>query len=218
MKAKIRSSIKRLENPDACAVLADREQLRLLGAFFGRENTISSAALDLALKPINLYKQVQRFLGLGLLKVTRLEKRAGRAIKYYGSSSDQFFIPFRTHPPELIGWQNRQYHTKLFAEGLARVYRQELFTEQDWGAITVPLANGAIHLAIANSRGERWDYLNPEAPAVVSGWNRMRLDFEDAKAMQRELTEVMMRYINKTGSRTYLTGLFLTDIDGCVEG
>ena len=105
------SKILRLENPKACAVLADREQLRLLGAFLARENTISSAAEELGVNPTKLYKQVQRFLELGLVKITRFEKRNGRATKYYRSSSDQFFIPFRMHPPELIGYQNRQHHT-----------------------------------------------------------------------------------------------------------
>ena len=51
---------------------------------------------------------------------------------------------------------------------------------------------------------------------MVSGWNPIQLDFEDAKAMQRELVEVMLRYMEKGGNRTYLLGLFLTDIEGCV--
>jgi hypothetical protein len=197
-------------------MLADREQLRLLGAFLGRENTISNAALELEVNSTKLYKQVQRFLALGLVKISRFEKRNGRATKYYRSSGDQFFIPFRMHPPELIGHQNRQYHTRLFAQGLERVYRQEGFTEQDWGAITAHTPGGMVYLSIANSKGERWDHLDPNAPAVVSGWNRIQLDFEDAKAMQRELVEVMLRYMEKGGNRTYLLGLFLTDIEGCV--
>ena len=210
------SKIFRLENPKACAVLVDREQLRSLGAFLARENTISSAAEELGVNPTKLYKQVQRFLELGLVKITRFEKRNGRATKYYRSSSDQFFIPFRMHPPELIGHQNRQHHTRLFAQGLERVYRQEHFIEQDWGAITAHTPGGAVYLSISNSQGERWDHLDPNAPAVVSGWNPIQLDFEDAKAMQRELVEMMSRYMEKGGNRTYLLGLFLTDIEGCV--
>jgi hypothetical protein len=175
MKAPFRSStMTRLENPEACAVLADREQLRLLGAFLGRENTISNAAQELEVNSTKLYKQVQRFLALGLVKISRLEQRAGRAIKYYRSSSDQFFIPFRKHPPELIGQQNREHHTRLFAQGLERVYRQEGFTEQDWGAITAYMPSGGVYLSIANSFGQQWDYLDPDAPAVVSGWNRIQ--------------------------------------------
>lgn len=216
MKATSGSSVvTRLENFEACTVLADREQLRLLGAFLGRENTISSAAQELGVNPTKLYKQVQRFLALDLVKISRLERRSGRAIKYYCSSSDRFFIPFRTYPPERIGQQNRDYHTRLFALGLERVYRQERFTEQDWGAITAQLPGGGVYLSIANSFGQQWDYLDPDTPAVVSGWNPIQLDFEDAKAMQRELTDVMLRYLNKGGNRTYLLGLFLTDIEGC---
>jgi hypothetical protein len=216
MKANSGSSVvTRLENPKACTVLADREKLRLLGAFLGHENTISGAAQELEVNSTKLYKQVQQFLELGLVKISRLERRAGRAIKYYRSSGDRFFIPFRTHPPELIGQQNRENHTRLFAQGLERVYRQEGFIEQDWGAITERTPSGAVYLDIANSQGQHWNHLDPKAPAVVSGWNPIQLDFEDAKAMQRELTDVMLRYINKGGNRTYLLGLFLTDIEGC---
>ncbi len=205
----------RIENPEACAVLADREQLRLLSAFLGKENTISSAAQELEVNSTKLYKQVQQFLKLGLVKISRLERRAGRAIKYYRSSADQFFIPFRTHPPELIGQQNREHHTRLFAQGLERVYCQEEFTEQDWGAITATMPGGGVYLSIANSKGQQWDYLDPDAPAVVSGWHQIQLDFEDAKAMQCEMIEVMLRYMGKGGNRRYLLGLFLTDIEGC---
>jgi hypothetical protein len=216
MKAAFGSSkIIRLENPEACAMLADREQLRLLGAFLGRENTISSAALELGVNSTKLYKQVQRFLALGLVKISRLERRAGRAIKYYRSSSEQFFIPFRTYPPELIGQQNRQHHTRLFAQGLERVYRQERFTEQDWGAITAQMPGGGVYLSIANSLGQQWSYLDADAPAVVSGWNRIQLDFEDAKALQREMSELLLKYMKKGGNHEYLLGTFLTDIEGC---
>jgi predicted transcriptional regulator len=209
------SKTTRLENAEACAVLADREQLRLLGAFLGKENTISSAAQELEVNPTKLYKQVQRFLALGLVNICRLEKRSGRAIKYYRSSSDRFFIPFRTYPPELIGQQNREHHTRLFAQGLGRVYRQEEFTEQDWGAITASMPGSGVYLSIANSFGQQWDYLDPDAPAVVSGWHQIQLDFEDAKAMQREMVEVMLRYMGKGGKQTYLLGLFLTNIEDC---
>jgi hypothetical protein len=216
MKATFRSSkLTRLENPEACTVLADREQLRLLSAFLGKENTISNAAQELEVNSTKLYKQVQRFLELGLVKISRLEKRAGRAIKYYRSSSDRFFIPFRTYPPERIGQQNREYHTRLFALGLERVYRQERFTEQDWGAITASMPGGGVYLSIANSFGQQWNYLDPDTPAVVSGWNRIMLDFEDAKALQREMSELLTRYLKKAGNHGYLLGLFLTDIEGC---
>jgi hypothetical protein len=209
------SVVTRLENFEACTVLADREQLRLLGAFLGRENTISSAAQELGVNPTKLFKQVQRFLALGLVNINRLEKRAGRAIKHYRSSSDRFFIPFRTYPPERIGQQNREYHTRLFALGLERVYRQERFTEQDWGAITAQMPGGGVYLSIANSRGQQWNYLDADTPAVVSGWNRIMLDFEDAKALQREMSELLTKYLKKAGNHGYLLGLFLTDIEGC---
>jgi hypothetical protein len=204
----------RVENPEACELLTDRALLRVLAQFTGRENTMANAAKSLEMTIGALYKILKRFEGLGLVTVTRTEARAGRAIQHYRTVAEAFFVPFRTHPPERISVQNWALHQALFRRGLDRLYREERFVEQDWGVLTAIAPNGGVYLEITSASGRAWADLIAEGPAVVSGWHAVYLGIEDAKALQRELDDVLARYLSKRGPRKYLLGAFLTDVDG----
>lgn len=204
----------RVENPRACELLADRALLRVLAQFTGRENTIAKAAKSLEMTVSALYKILKRFEGLGIVEVARTQTRAGRAIRHYRTVADAFFIPFRTHPPERIRGQNWALHQSLFQRGLERLYREERFVEQDWGVLTAIAPNGSVYLEIVSASGQVWTDLIAEGPAVVSGWHAVYLGIEDAKALQRELDDVLARYLRKRGPRKYLLGAFLVDVDG----
>ncbi len=204
----------RIEDAQACELLTDRALLRILAEFTGQENTINQAATSLEMTVSALYKIVKRFEGLNLIEITRTEARAGRAIRHYRTVADAFFIPFRTHPPERISGQNWALHQALFRRGLDRLYREERFVEQDWGVVTAIAPNGSVYLEIASASGRAWADLMAEGPAVVSGWHAVYLGIEDAKALQRELDDVLARYLKKRGPRKYLLGAFLTDVDG----
>ncbi len=175
------------------------------------ERSVSEAALQLGETPTATYKRVQRFLNLGLLKVTRSQPRAGKAIRYYRATAESFFIPFRVYPPDLLAASNRALYQETFQRALERMYRDEYFVELNWGVRTVPMPSGDLYLEIVKGSGEVWDYLGDDAPAIATGWNPIWLDLEDAKAMQRELVGVLGKYLNRHGSRAYLAGLFLCD-------
>jgi hypothetical protein len=204
----------RVEDPRACTVLTDRALLCVLGQFMGQESTISKAANNLKMTVTAVYKLVKRFEALRLIRVVRSEARNGRPTRFYRSVAESFFIPFRTHPIESISQQNWALHQTSFRRGLERLYREERFVEQDWGVCTTTALTGEVYLEITSGSDAAWDYLNPEAPAVLSGWNPVFLDFEDAKAMQAELMAVALKYMEKRGARKYLLGLFMTDVDG----
>jgi hypothetical protein len=204
----------RVEDPRACEVLTDRALLPVLAQFIGSENTIGNAAASLEMTVTAVYKLVKRFEHLGLLRVVRHEARIGRAIQYYQTVAETFFVPFRSYSIERISGQNWALHQAIFRRGLERLYHEERFVEQDWGVRTAIAENGQMYLKIVSGHGEAWDYLNPDAPAVLSGWNHVFLDFEDAKALQSELSAVLFKYMKKHGSRKHLVGVFLTDVDG----
>jgi hypothetical protein len=201
----------RLEDVQACAFLSDRAQRRWLTPFIERECSVGEAARASKVNPTLMYKRVQRMLGLGLLRETRVEARAGKPIRFYRALANSFFIPFRVFPPERINVANRVLYQDAFRRALERLYRDVYFVELDWGARTVVAPSGDVYLQIVTGSGEDWDYLALDAPAVASGWNPLWLDPEDAKSLQRELVGVMSKYLNKRGSRAYLTGLFLCE-------
>jgi hypothetical protein len=191
--------------------MADRTQRRWLTPFIEGDCSVGDAARALKVNPTVMYKRVQRMLGLGLLHETRVEARAGKPIRYYRSVARTFFIPYRVYPPEHVNLANRLLYQEAFQRALERVYRDEYFVERDLGVRTVLAPSGDSYLEIVTSTGEVWDYLGDDAPVIAAGWNPVWLNPEDAKALQREVVALLTKYLNKRGSRAYLTGLFLCD-------
>jgi hypothetical protein len=201
----------RLEDIRACAFISDRAQRHWLTPFIDQERSVGDAARVSKVDATAMYKRVQRMLGLGLLRETRSEARAGKPIRYYRSVARTFFIPYRVFPPEHVNLANRVLYQEAFQRALERLYREEYFVERDLGVRTVLAPSGDSYLQIVTSTGEVWDYLSDDAPIIAAGWNPVWLNPEDAKALQRELVALLTKYLDKRGSRAYLTGLFLCD-------
>lgn len=98
-----RGKSSRLTDRDFCWVkdeaqarlLSDPESSRNFHPFWGREETIAGAARELG-RPVNaVHYRVKKLLAAGLLSVSRTVPRHGRAIRYYRSRADAFFIPDR---------------------------------------------------------------------------------------------------------------------------
>lgn len=205
----------KIETLEAALLLTNRQELRYLKPFILRECTVSEAAAELGVKITPMYKKLERLLKLGLVRETRQTARVGRAIRHYRAVAEQFFVPFTLHPPELIGEPNRKHHMAVFEQNIQRLYRSEAFVEQGLGVATGFTEAGEIYLRFAYPNGEPWDYTHPQAPAMLSGWNPLRLEPAEAKALQKELFEVMLKYLGKEGKQTYLSGVFLIPL---VEG
>lgn len=79
---------------EGLGALADHDMRRFLEPFLGRECTARAAANELGEDLDRVLTRVRRFLRVGLLRVTRIEPRAGRAVKFYQTVADGFFIPY----------------------------------------------------------------------------------------------------------------------------
>jgi DNA-binding Lrp family transcriptional regulator len=74
-------------------LLSDPGSVSYLHPFWAREETVAGAAKQLG-RPVNaVHYRVNKLLKAGLLQVTRAVPRHGRAIRYYRSRGDTFFIP-----------------------------------------------------------------------------------------------------------------------------
>lgn len=193
-------------------VFALQDQDRKLKPFLLKPCTVSQAAAELDIGITPMFKRLQRLLRLGLVEEVGQTRRAGRAIRHYRAIAKWFLVPFKLYPPELIGEPNRRYYLERLEQNIQRLYRSERMVEEDLGLCTAFTEAGEIYLEIVNKDGRPWDYLYPQAPAILSGWNPIQLDFADAKAFQHELSAVMLKYLNKGGSHTYLSGIFLVEM------
>jgi len=196
----------------AAKVINDRAQLRLLAPFMGQERTVSQVAAVLNLSTAATYKVTQRFLKLGLLRETRREARAGRAVRYYCAPA-AYFTPFTVLSMEQIGQHNRAAHLARFERNFARTVGRDL--QGGWGALTQVMPSGEPFYDIATQGGTRWDPLHDDSPVILSGWNLVTLLPAEARALQRELMAVVVPYLNRQATgRTYLLGVFLTPDNG----
>lgn len=197
----------------AAAALTDPTTLRHLAPFLGRTTSVTDAARESGERPNTTLKRVQRFMELGLLEVVGERKRAGRAIKLYRTVADVFFVPFEaTHAESLeAALADRDaYWERMLRRNVVRARSERLGT---WGTRFYRDARGRLQVQTAVTPDANATTLDPDAPAVLSLWrDQLTLDFEDAKALQREMFELVKRYQRKSGPQRYLVRMGLAPV------
>ncbi len=198
----------------AADLLTNPATLRQLEPFLGRECTVAEAARLTGIKPNTMLARVQRWLQLGLLEETRLQKRAGRPIRHYRTTADAWFIPFDTTSAESLeaglAQRDRYWENRLRKAVVAARERQI----GSWGTRIYRDGRGRLQFQMAVSPERNWTSLQQEQPAVLASWrDGLYLDFEDAKALQRELFQLLLRYQQLEGSQRYLLRLGLAPLE-----
>jgi hypothetical protein len=205
-----------IESPEAARILTDLTELYYLEPFFGRERTVKEAATALGATIDDVYFRVRRAERLGVLRVIKLEPRAGRAVKRYTSVADGFFVPYRVAP--VGGFEALVLGIDLRLERL--LIRSLLNANHDesraanFGLRLFRDHAGEVQIEAAFGPEEPYDFLEPGSPATYSMWPQLNLDFEDAKALQREMDALWKRYAAKSGAQRYLLRLGMTPISG----
>lgn len=195
----------------AAAVLLDAEARRWFIPFFAQTSSVSDAAKVLGEKPNSVLYRVRRWLELGLLQVEREELRRGRQVRYYRSTADAFFVPQRASSTEdfvaLLEYTNTPFLETLYRNVVAAVAS----LSPDWG-VQFSRTDAGICIVAASEPGTILDPSPQDSPAVFGQFTRLRLDFEDAKTFQRELSELLDRYTHKEGGQAYLSYLALAPL------
>jgi predicted transcriptional regulator len=195
-------------------ILTDPQALRRLDPFLGRESSVSDAARLTGEKPNTVLSRVRRFVKLGLLEHSRSVPRKGRAIKLYRTSADAFFIPFDTTSAESLeaGLAERdRYWEQMLRRNVVRARQQQVGS---WGTRIYRDARGVLQIQMAVSPDRNHTNLEPDGPAVLSAWrDSVFLDFEDAKRLQHELFELLLRYQRLGGAQRYIVRLGLAPIE-----
>ena len=208
-------------NSEAARVLADPTERRFLNPFMRGERTLSEAAAEVGLKLNAMHYRVQKLLALGLIEVAREEPRKGRAVKVYWASAEAFFAPFEVTPYaslEALITEMLHASSEHFIRNLAQTF---LNRADSWGVLLAKEGgSGVARLAPSHKpEAERpgASILDPDFPAVWVTNGFTALTFEEAKAFQRELSELLGRYSRPESSseqRYYFT-LGLTPVKDC---
>ncbi len=195
----------------AARTLSDLEAVRRLEPFMKRERTLSEAAEELGVKLPSLLYHVGKFVDLGLLEVVREQKRGGRAVKIYRATADTFFVPFQLTQSETLG----RLLLNLPAAGEARFHREAARALQAdtpvWGLYLNCGHDDHVEIVVAPSeRGYTQSstdaFFGPDIPAVFTGDGEVRLDFQTAKAFQKDLLELFTRYRQQDTEKGQLYG------------
>ena len=203
----------RVENPEAAAVLTTPRTLRQLEPFLAREATVKEVAQETGEKPNTVLSRVRRFLGLGLLEVVREAPRQGRALKIYRSVADGFFVPFEATSAESL--EAALAERDAYWQDLLRrnVVRARLEKVETYGTRIYRDARGRLQVQMAVTPEQNHTTLAPNDPAVLSAWrDAVYLDFEDAKALQLEMFDLLKRYQQPRGAQRYIVRLGLAPV------
>lgn len=206
-------SILTVHHPEAAAILVNPHTLRQLEPFLAREVTIKEAAKETGDKPNTVLSRVRRFLKLGLLEVVREEPRQGRAVKVYRSVADGFFIPFEATSAESL--EAALAERDAYWQALLRrnVVRARLEKVETYGTRIYRDSRGRLQVQMAVTPEQNYTTLDRDDPAVLSAWrDAVYLDFEDAKALQKEMFDLLKRYQQKRGAQRYIVRLGLAPL------
>ncbi len=116
-------------DPQAAAFLTDPARRQYFLPFLGRVTTVSKAAAELQIKISVMLYRVQQMLDLGLLCEDHLERRAGRAVRHYKSTSSVCFVPFSATPFETHKAQVKRSELaqhQVFAKALSDVRQTQM--------------------------------------------------------------------------------------------
>jgi hypothetical protein len=199
--------------PAVAAALMNPRTLRQLEPFLNCERTVLEAARESGVKPNTMLARVKRFVTLGLLVVVREVPRAGRAVKVYTTRAESFFVPYEITPSETleVSMQERErYWERLLRKNVVRVRSEDVGS---WGTRIYRDTRGRLQVQAALTPVQNYTMLAPERPAALSAWrDAIYLDFDEAKALQREMFDLLKKYQQKSGAQRYILHLGLAPI------
>ena len=188
------------------------EHTRTMTLFIESEVSVSQAAEHLRIPFRSAYTLVKRLERYGLIQVVRLERRDGRPVRFYRSVAKKFFIPKTLVPIEQV--------MNVVNGNLEQVFAQS-FAHATWGELS---SDGGIQFWLdEHDRPQCLLVEGPDTIAIVTTrdhtatygmWHDWNLDFEDAKALQKELFALSGKYAQRSrkGTQSYLVRLAMTPV------
>ena len=195
------------------ALLLDPRTLRQLEPFLAAPRSVSEAARIRNEKPNTVLKRVQRFLKAGLVELAETVPRRGRPLRRYRTVADVFFVPFEASAAgslEEALADREAWYERLLRSNVVRARREAL---GPWGTRIYRDERGRLQVQMAVRPDADVTTLDRGGPAVLSAWrDRLELDHVDAKALQRELFDLLLRYQRKRGAQRYVVHLGLAPV------
>ncbi len=196
-------SVHVVSDPRQARLLTDGRSKTFLNPFLAQERTISQAAREVGVGLGTMYYRVTTFLETGLLRVTREEKRAGRAIRHYRAVADAFFVPFEVTPYSDLEERVLTQLEPVWRQ-IARSYARVLQEHERAGQYIFRGETGTVWTGPAASRSSEASPVIPNA-----GLHDVTLNLTQAQATNllrilSDLSERYQRIGGEGGGRPYI--------------
>jgi hypothetical protein len=182
-----------IRDPKQAKLLTDPKTFRYFSPFIAQERSAKVAAEETNISIELMLYHIKSFLRVGLLEVARTEARRGRSVKYYRAISNAFFVPLEVTPfadlEERLKADLERQH-ELIVHSTARVLREinsegrRIFRASSGKIITESVAH--------DSSSDPLD--DPTGPAAINYDLGVTLTYQEAKALQQELYNIVKRY------------------------
>jgi hypothetical protein len=197
-----------IRNPEAVRALLNHKQRQAFRPFMRRSISISEAAALVGESINTMLKRVQRWLEYGLL----IETTAPAAQpKRYTAAAKSFFVP-QSVIARLDLEQLLEQLDAFEANIMRRGQLEAALQVDDWGLRFTLDNDQDWNIQPARTGMQPWNYKAPDAPAILAETNMLELEFADAKALQRELMDVVRKYLNRSGDGRYIVRLGMAPV------
>lgn len=192
-------------NPAMADALTKQRILKQLTPFFGQTCTVLEAAQQTNTKANTMLSQVKRLQALGLIKVVKEQRRKGRSIKHYRAVADVFFVPYEITTADtleaMMAERDKYWATQL-RKGVVHARAEDVGS---WGTRIYVDDRHRLQIQTAVTPEKNHTMLDKDRPAALSAWrDSVYLDYEDAKALQREMFALLLKYQRKEGAQRYI--------------
>ncbi len=168
-------------------LLLNLNAISRLTPFLHAEHTLGSAAKAAAVPASSLAYWVQRFLTAGLIEITRVEPRAGKAIPHYRAISSEFHVPFEAMP---AGTRD-----EFLLRGRKSAFEQ--FIAASNRAAATAFGEAGLRIAASTDRGVELNFIEPEhlaAKTTTEWWGRCSLTDDEASELHDALQALKERF------------------------
>lgn len=168
----------RIDDPGQVTAFENPLRCRLLVACAHEELSLSQLEKRFNVPLPKLHYHMACLLRARLLTISRIQPRAGRAIRYYRGIAEKFLVPhsFLAESPG-----------ENWATELRQLLREENNRNDELSVLYAPAGDGNLRIRLVRS-----EYAGPAR--TFERWRLMKLNASQRAALAEELTELVERY------------------------
>jgi hypothetical protein len=199
-----------IDSKKAVEVLLDSRQREALLPFVGNRLSVSQAAAQIGESANTMLYRVRRWRRLGLLLEVGSRPHKTRAVRLYSASAAAFFVPYRATNAESLGKAAQQLYVPMFVQLIEQYAKAGEALSEHWG-IRFENVGGVWSMRPEKSVVQSHLSSNAVSPVALLRVVSLRLDSQQAKALQNEMLALLQRYHHEDSGKEYRVVLAMAE-------